>query len=55
MDNGISAFEEALYIKKKGMELIITDHHQPSEKPLAAVEHEFAAQIEGEAAEIEYL
>ena len=32
VDNGISAFEEALYIKKKGMELIITDHHQPSEK-----------------------
>lgn len=32
VDNGISAFDEALYIKKKGMELIITDHHQPSEK-----------------------
>lgn len=32
VDNGISAFEEARYIKKKGMELIITDHHQPSEE-----------------------
>lgn len=32
VDNGISAFEEAKYIKKKGMELVITDHHQPSEE-----------------------
>ncbi len=32
VDNGISAFEEARYIRKKGMELIVTDHHQPSEE-----------------------
>ncbi len=30
VDNGISAFEEAEYIKSQGVELVITDHHQPS-------------------------
>ena len=29
VDNGISAVEEAQFLKKKGVELIITDHHQP--------------------------
>ncbi len=29
VDNGISAIEEAKYIKECGMTLIITDHHQP--------------------------
>ena len=29
VDNGISAIEEAQFLKKKGVELIITDHHQP--------------------------
>lgn len=29
VDNGISAIEEAKFLKKKGVELIITDHHQP--------------------------
>ena len=29
VDNGISAIEEARFLKKKGVELIITDHHQP--------------------------
>ena len=28
VDNGISAAEEAKYIKSKGMSLVITDHHQ---------------------------
>ena len=32
VDNGISAFEEAEYLKSKGIELVITDHHQPSDK-----------------------
>lgn len=27
VDNGISAIEEAKYIKEKGMELVVTDHH----------------------------
>ena len=31
VDNGISAFEEAELIHELGMELVITDHHQPSE------------------------
>ncbi|MCH5200948.1 MAG: DHH family phosphoesterase, partial [Oscillospiraceae bacterium] len=31
VDNGISAVEEAKYIKSKGMSLIITDHHQVPE------------------------
>ncbi len=30
VDNGISAIEEAEYIKELGMKLVITDHHQPS-------------------------
>lgn len=29
VDNGISAVHEARYIHKKGMKLVITDHHQP--------------------------
>lgn len=31
VDNGISAVEEAKLIKELGMELVITDHHQPSQ------------------------
>ena len=29
VDNGISSIEEAAYIRELGMELIVTDHHQP--------------------------
>lgn len=29
VDNGISAVEEAQFLKKKGVDLVITDHHQP--------------------------
>ena len=37
VDNGISAIEEAEYIKEKGMTLVITDHHQvPEQIPDAA-------------------
>lgn len=32
VDNGISAFEAADICKKKGIDLIITDHHTPSEQ-----------------------
>ncbi|MFN2111933.1 MAG: single-stranded-DNA-specific exonuclease RecJ [Anaerolineales bacterium] len=32
VDNGIRAFEEALYAKQLGIELIITDHHRPADK-----------------------
>lgn len=32
VDNGITAIEEAEYIKELGMNLVITDHHQPLEK-----------------------
>lgn len=32
VDNGISAVEEAKFLKKKGVELIVTDHHQPGEE-----------------------
>lgn len=31
VDNGISAIEEAQFLKKKGIRLVITDHHQPGE------------------------
>ena len=31
VDNGISAVEEALYIREKGIKLVITDHHQSPE------------------------
>lgn len=31
VDNGISALEEAEYIYSKGMELVVTDHHQIGE------------------------
>lgn len=29
VDNGISALEEARFLKEKGVELVVTDHHQP--------------------------
>ena len=29
VDNGINSVKEADYIKEKGMEIVITDHHQP--------------------------
>ncbi|MBR5774079.1 MAG: single-stranded-DNA-specific exonuclease RecJ [Clostridia bacterium] len=29
VDNGVAAFDEAEYIYSKGMELVVTDHHQP--------------------------
>lgn len=32
VDNGISAIEEAKYIKELGMKLVVTDHHQPSDE-----------------------
>lgn len=32
VDNGISAIEEAKYIKELEMELVVTDHHLPSEQ-----------------------
>ena len=32
VDNGISAVEEAEFLKESGIELIITDHHQPGER-----------------------
>ncbi len=31
VDNGVSAIEEAQYIKELSMKLVITDHHQPPE------------------------
>lgn len=30
VDNGISALEEAEFLKENGIDLVITDHHQPS-------------------------
>ncbi len=37
VDNGITAIEEAKYIKELGMTLVVTDHHQPlDELPCAA-------------------
>ena len=32
VDNGISSVEEARYIKEKGMELVVTDHHLEGEE-----------------------
>lgn len=29
VDNGISALEEARFLKEKGVDLVVTDHHQP--------------------------
>lgn len=29
VDNGISAIDEALFLKQQGVELVVTDHHQP--------------------------
>ncbi len=37
VDNGISAYEEAKYIKELGMELVITDHHKAAESIPEAV------------------
>lgn len=37
VDNGISAVKEAQLIKELGMELVITDHHQPPEELPEAV------------------
>lgn len=31
VDNGVSAHAEAQYLKENGVQLVITDHHQPSE------------------------
>lgn len=32
VDNGITAVKEAQFLKKKGIDLIITDHHQPDQE-----------------------
>lgn len=32
VDNGVSAVEEAEYIRKRGARLVITDHHQPPQE-----------------------
>lgn len=32
VDNGVSAAEEAKYIRSRGAQLVITDHHQPPEE-----------------------
>ena len=37
VDNGITANEEADYIRSLGIDLVITDHHQPSDKLPEAV------------------
>ncbi len=37
VDNGISALEEVDYASKLGMDLVITDHHQPGDKLPQAV------------------
>lgn len=31
VDNGIAAIDEAKFLKEKGVELVVTDHHQPGE------------------------
>lgn len=37
VDNGINSSEEALYIKSKNIDLVITDHHQPGSQLPEAV------------------
>lgn len=37
VDNGISAAEEIVYAKELGMDIVVTDHHQPPEKLPEAV------------------
>lgn len=32
VDNGITAIEESLYAQSIGLDLVITDHHQPLER-----------------------
>ncbi|MDP2983993.1 MAG: single-stranded-DNA-specific exonuclease RecJ [Candidatus Latescibacter sp.] len=36
VDSGITAFDEAEYVKSKGMDFIITDHHEPQANQLPA-------------------
>lgn len=40
-DNGISALEEVEYAKKLGMEVVVTDHHQPPFNTLENGEREY--------------
>lgn len=57
VDCGITAFKEAAYLQKRGVDLIITDHHTPAEKlpeaaaiinhHLVAAEDYFASEIAG--------
>ena len=35
VDNGISALDEAVYATELGIDLIITDHHQPRPQPVS--------------------
>ena len=37
VDNGITAIEESLHAQEIGLDLIITDHHQPLEQHPTAV------------------
>ena len=43
VDNGITGFEAAKYAKKNGIDLIITDHHQPKQEKDKTVWPEAAA------------
>ena len=55
VDCGITAFEEAEYLKAEGIDLIITDHHTPSEKKPAAeavINHHLVQEDDYFAAEI---
>ena len=37
VDNGIAALEEAVFLRENGVDLVVTDHHQPGEALPAAV------------------
>ncbi len=39
VDHGITAIEEVAYIKSKGIAVIITDHHMPSEHGVPVADH----------------
>lgn len=49
VDNGIVAYQELQWLKDKGVDVIVTDHHQPSEPELPAYALVHSTQISGAA------
>ncbi|WP_421021916.1 DHH family phosphoesterase, partial [Klebsiella pneumoniae] len=47
-DTGITAIKQVEYAKKKGMDIIITDHHEPQETKAYAVDAQKVGQEIGD-------